>query len=118
MYIRSKTLDGKDYFQVVEGRREGGKVKQSILVSLGSCPTVAEATARWRRRLTRMRRERALYTEADVANSRRAAARAAALDRGIARAEGQLAKLAEVGGRMAEQAERRPRPRIELGPIR
>lgn len=36
MYIRKKVAKGHTYWQIVEGRREGGKVRQHVLCSLGT----------------------------------------------------------------------------------
>jgi hypothetical protein len=35
MYLRTKTTKGHVYYQIVKGRREGGKVRQHVLCSLG-----------------------------------------------------------------------------------
>jgi len=35
MFIRAKKIDGRTYYYLVEGRREGGKVRQKILKYLG-----------------------------------------------------------------------------------
>jgi hypothetical protein len=46
-FIRRKDTGG--YF-LVESYREGGRVKQRVLASLGQSPTLAEAAAEWRER--------------------------------------------------------------------
>lgn len=57
MYIRSKVVKGAEYFQVVQGVREGGRVRHRTLVSLGRHPTVAEALEHEKRVLTARKRE-------------------------------------------------------------
>jgi hypothetical protein len=42
-YIRKKKVDGREYYQVVEGYREDGKVKQRVLAHLGRHATIDEA---------------------------------------------------------------------------
>jgi hypothetical protein len=43
MFVRSKVVKGRTYYQVVESYRSGGKVRHRTLASLGTCPTVEEA---------------------------------------------------------------------------
>jgi hypothetical protein len=43
MFIRSKRVGDKTYFQVVKGERRGGKVRQVVVLSLGTSPTLADA---------------------------------------------------------------------------
>ena len=45
-YVRKKKLKGQEYYQLVEGRRENGKVKQRVLCHLGQYPTVDVALER------------------------------------------------------------------------
>ncbi|MDR3211861.1 MAG: hypothetical protein LBU79_08095 [Planctomycetota bacterium] len=35
MFVRIKKVKQYEYFQIVEGRREGGKVKQDVILNLG-----------------------------------------------------------------------------------
>jgi hypothetical protein len=35
MYFRKKTSGGRAYLQIVESRREGEKVRQQVIVTLG-----------------------------------------------------------------------------------
>ncbi|MEJ5187432.1 MAG: IS1634 family transposase, partial [Candidatus Geothermincolales bacterium] len=35
MFIREKTVQGRTYLQVVENYREGGKVRQKVIATLG-----------------------------------------------------------------------------------
>jgi hypothetical protein len=63
VYIRTKTLKGRTYYQVVEGYRVGwpvkSKVRQRIVVSLGTDPTIAGAIRTTSRALAQRRRDRA-----------------------------------------------------------
>jgi hypothetical protein len=52
MFIRSKEVKGATYYQVVEGYREGSRVRHRTLISLGQNPTLAEAEALERSRRT------------------------------------------------------------------
>lgn len=58
MYVRSKVVKGTTYYQIVEGVRDGDRVRQRIVMALGTTPDPAEAMARMRRELARLRRER------------------------------------------------------------
>jgi len=58
VYIRTKQWQGHTYYQVVETHREGAKIRQKILVSLGSHSTVTEALTAAKREWNRLRRER------------------------------------------------------------
>lgn len=40
MFIRSKTVGGRTYYQVVQGWREGGRVRHRTIASLGRSPTI------------------------------------------------------------------------------
>lgn len=53
-YVRKKKTKGREYYQLVEGRRENGKVKQRVLAHLGDCPTVAKALRWWPMRIVKM----------------------------------------------------------------
>jgi hypothetical protein len=57
MYIRTKVAKGKSYYQIVEGRREGGKVRQRVLCSLGPDNDPAGVLERRRLQLAQHRRE-------------------------------------------------------------
>jgi hypothetical protein len=81
MYIRSKMVKGHTYYFVVQGRREGGKVRQRTIVSLGRHCTLTEALAASQDALGRLRRARKRMA---VPNPPKAlAGRLAALDRRI-----------------------------------
>lgn len=54
-YVRKKKTKGREYYQLVEGRRENGKVRQKVLVHLGDCPTVEKALWWWPGRIAKMR---------------------------------------------------------------
>jgi hypothetical protein len=58
VYIRTKVAKGQTYYQLVEGRREGGKVRQRIVAALGRNPTIEGSLADLKWQLTRLRRER------------------------------------------------------------
>jgi hypothetical protein len=42
MYFRKKTSGGRDYLQIVESRREGDKVRQQVIVTLGRVDELRE----------------------------------------------------------------------------
>jgi len=46
-FVRKKRVAGGEYHQLVENYREGGKVRQRMLVHLGAIPTVEEALRVW-----------------------------------------------------------------------
>jgi hypothetical protein len=46
MFIRSKDVKGHTYYQVVRSYRDGGRVRQQTLASLGTHPTIEQARAR------------------------------------------------------------------------
>jgi hypothetical protein len=54
-YVRTKKTRGREYYQLVEGRRENGKVRQKVLVHLGDCPSVSVALRRWPARIVKLR---------------------------------------------------------------
>ena len=56
-FVRTKRIDGGEYYQLVESRRVEGKPRQKVLIHLGSYPTVDEAMKRWPREVRRLRRE-------------------------------------------------------------
>jgi hypothetical protein len=45
VFVRKKVVKGKHYFQLVQNDRVGGRVCQSILLSLGEWATIAAAKA-------------------------------------------------------------------------
>lgn len=58
MFIRSKLVKGVRYYQVVKGERKGGKVRQSVVVSLGTNPTIEAAIEDTLRQLGQQRARR------------------------------------------------------------
>lgn len=48
-FVRTKTIKGIEYNYLVEGVREGGKVRQRVVCYLGSHKTVKAAHAYWLR---------------------------------------------------------------------
>lgn len=46
-FIRSKVVKGRTYFYLVEGVREGGKVRQRVIAYLGEFETVRSAHRYW-----------------------------------------------------------------------
>jgi hypothetical protein len=48
-YVRKKKVGKYEYYQLVEGYRENGKVRQRVLAHLGRDSTVEGAAARWER---------------------------------------------------------------------
>ncbi len=55
-YVRKKKTKGREYYQLVEGRRENGKVRQKVLVHLGDCPSVEKALWWWPGRILKLRK--------------------------------------------------------------
>ena len=43
MYFRKKTSGGRDYLQIVESRRDGEKVRQQVIVTLGRVDDLHES---------------------------------------------------------------------------
>jgi hypothetical protein len=94
VYIRSKVAKGRTYYQLVEGRREGGKVRQRIVAALGRHPTIEDALADLKRQLTRLRRQR---NRLDMPNPSKAhGAWLARQDANIAKLAQRVALLTEV----------------------
>jgi len=55
-YVRKKKARGKTVYQLVEGYREDGKVKQHVLAHLGENPTVEDALREWAERISAFRK--------------------------------------------------------------
>jgi hypothetical protein len=55
-YVRKKKSKGKEYYQLVEGYREDGRVKQRVLAHLGDIPTVEGALRDWPERIDAFRK--------------------------------------------------------------
>jgi hypothetical protein len=58
MYVRSKIVKGRTYFQIVEGRRDGERVRQRVVLYLGQTADPRKALAEWKRRLNWLQSER------------------------------------------------------------
>jgi hypothetical protein len=67
MYIRSKVVKGRTYYQLVEGKRErtpdGSVVRQRIVMALGTCSTLPEALKARKRLLAQLRKSEASIAE-------------------------------------------------------
>jgi hypothetical protein len=48
-FIRTKEIKGIPYHYLVQSFRDGGKVRQRVLVYLGQFPTVRKAYNHWKR---------------------------------------------------------------------
>ena len=57
VYVRSKIVKGTAYYQIVEGRREGGRVRQRVVLALGRTPDPEAALKGMKRTLARLRRD-------------------------------------------------------------
>ena len=57
MYIRIKNISGKRYYQVVETFRDGYRVRQRSIASLGTNPTPKDAIQAYTRDIKRFKRE-------------------------------------------------------------
>jgi hypothetical protein len=51
VYVRKKTARGRDYYQIVQGMRDGPRVRQRVIVALGTEPDPAAALEAMRREL-------------------------------------------------------------------
>ena len=51
MYVRAKKTNGRTYYYLVEGRREGGKVRQKVVKYLGTEKPSPEELERIKREL-------------------------------------------------------------------
>jgi hypothetical protein len=57
MFVRGKVVKGRTYYLIVEGVREGPRVRQRIVLSLGREPNPRVVLRRWKRRLGRLREQ-------------------------------------------------------------
>jgi hypothetical protein len=74
MYVRSVVAKGHTYYRIVEGVREGPKVRQRIVLSLGRESDPRRALKQWKRSLDQLQRERARWpseTETSKTTARR-----------------------------------------------
>jgi hypothetical protein len=92
MYVRSKVVKGKTYYQIVEGVREGPRVRQRVVLALGTTQDPRRALEQWKRGLQRLRRERAQWAPWP-GMSKTTARRLERLDAKIADLESHIAKL-------------------------
>jgi hypothetical protein len=60
-YVRRKKIDGIEYFYLVRGVREDGKVKQKVVCYMGQHATVKAACRHWQRESKKPGRK--LYAE-------------------------------------------------------
>jgi hypothetical protein len=61
MYVRSLVVKGHTYYRIVEGVRDGPKVRQRIVLSLGTTQDPRAALKQWKRSLDQLQRERARW---------------------------------------------------------
>lgn len=99
MYIRSKTVKGCQYFQIVRTVRDSGKVRQHVVVALGTTSDPGEALASMKTELRRIKKLRAEHP-ADFKPSKNGevmlAAKIAKQDAWIAKLESRIEILAEI----------------------
>lgn len=76
MFIRKKEVKGCDYYSIVRSVREGARVRQVIVASLGPCDTVDGALRYYRRELADYQRRAKRLERIDYATHRRAYAAA------------------------------------------
>jgi hypothetical protein len=102
MFIRSKPVAGRTYYQVVESYRDQtGTPRHRTVASLGRHPSPADALAAARKALAGARRELARWEELAAAHPAFAGRRTeaeATLRRRIARLEAQIATLVPIKG--------------------
>ena len=60
-FVRAKRQGERTYYQLVESRREGMRVRQRVVVHLGPYPSIEEAIARYGERAERARAEERLW---------------------------------------------------------
>ena len=56
MYVRSMVVKGATYYQIVEGKRDGDRVRQRVVLALGRTPDPRVALKEWRRELRSLER--------------------------------------------------------------
>jgi hypothetical protein len=92
MYVRKKTVKGRDYYQIVTGVRDGERVQQRIVLALGTTPDPRAALKGMERELARLRRERDRHTPRE-GMSRTTARTIERLDARIAKLQRNVFKL-------------------------
>jgi len=96
VYIRCKIAKGKTYYQIVKGVRDGPRVRQRIVVSLGTSPDPATALDGMRRELKRLRRERKSWLRGHEPVTKTLARRRERLDAWIGDLESKIETLAGI----------------------
>jgi hypothetical protein len=96
VYIRSKIAKGRTYYQIVEGARDGPKVRQRIVVALGPTPDPAEALKEMRRGLRLLRTRRGRWPRDYKPESKTLARRLERLDVQIGELESRIETLAGI----------------------
>jgi hypothetical protein len=97
MYVRRRVVKGNVYFQIVEGVREGPRVRQRIVLSLGREANPPVVLKKWRRFLIELQGYRDRVARSGSFHSDRS--KAHALERigaRIAKLESRIARLAEL----------------------
>jgi hypothetical protein len=62
MYVRSKITKGRTYYQIVAGVRDGERVRQQIVLTLGRTADPRKALEEWKGRLKSLQTERDRWT--------------------------------------------------------
>ncbi len=62
-FVRTKKVNGGEYHQLVESYRDGGRVRQRVLLHLGEIATVDEALRVWPERVDQCRRRAQAHRE-------------------------------------------------------
>jgi hypothetical protein len=97
VYIRSKVAKGHTYYQIVEGVRDGKRVRQRVVLALGRTPDPRVALEGWRRDVKALRLQRAFLAEmgwSSKRSSKTAARVITLLDARIAETESKAERLA------------------------
>jgi hypothetical protein len=93
MFIKRTMAKGHVYYQIIEGYREGERVRHRVLVSLGSTDNLAEALENMKAELTALKQERGQWPARGLPEGKLAAARVRRLDGAIARLESRVRTL-------------------------
>ena len=80
MYVRKKTAKGNTYYQIVQGVRDGERVRQRIVMALGSTPDPRVGLKNMKRELAGLRRERKRLRPTVIEGSKMLTRRAERLD--------------------------------------
>jgi hypothetical protein len=100
MYVRSMVVKGKTYYQIVEGRRDGDRVRQRVILALGRIPDPRLALKEWRRDLRSLERQQGSLLMRRILSSGRmpTAAEAPEIARLSVRRKGLQAKIETLAG--------------------